>query len=297
MHTNTRLERFAPVRTRLVNFLIALLCCFASTDVTAQNAQGMPAGPTLLVPLLETPAVIDGDLDDWRDYGFNDGIWDINRIRHQPWYEAGRRNRLTYQNPGEPHPDDDLRARYYIAWDTTYLYLGAEVVDNMNDIEDPAHADRRWMFKDAICWFVEAPRDAAPEWFGRGDNAFCFVIDESKPDWGAWWRYGTPTQSYQEAPIPPGAVDYEVRMTPDATGAGNFVLEARVAMQAVFPISDPHWQTPFIGAEYGLEIVHTDPDGGDYGGHFMIYGTGDDDSTWGRMIFTGPQKPVERLEN
>ena len=35
---------------------------------------------------------------------------------------------------------------------------------------------------------------------------------------------------------------------------------------------------------YSLEIVHTDPDGGWYGGHFLIYGRGDDDSTWGRMV-------------
>lgn len=39
----------------------------------------------------------------------------------------------------------------------------------------------------------------------------------------------------------------------------------------------------------GLEIVHTDPDGGDYGGHFLIYGRGDDDSTWGLMELTGPK--------
>jgi hypothetical protein len=43
-----------------------------------------------------------------------------------------------------------------------------------------------------------------------------------------------------------------------------------------------------------MEIVHTDPDGADYGGHFLIYGRGDDDSTWGRFTLTGPQAPVER---
>ena len=40
-------------------------------------------------------------------------------------------------------------------------------------------------------------------------------------------------------------------------------------------------------------IVHTDPDGGGYGGHFMIYG--DNDATWGRMIMVGQQRPIERL--
>ena len=35
-------------------------------------------------------------------------------------------------------------------------------------------------------------------------------------------------------------------------------------------------------------------DGGAYGGHFMIYGNGDDDNTWGRMILTGPSEPIGR---
>ena len=41
-------------------------------------------------------------------------------------------------------------------------------------------------------------------------------------------------------------------------------------------------------------LVHTDPDGGDYGGHFLIYGRGDDDATWGRMRLVGPVAPIER---
>ena len=41
--------------------------------------------------------------------------------------------------------------------------------------------------------------------------------------------------------------------------------------------------------------VHTDPDGGTYGGHFMIYGNGDDDITWGRMILVGPREAIGRL--
>ena len=44
-----------------------------------------------------------------------------------------------------------------------------------------------------------------------------------------------------------------------------------------------------------MEIVHTDPDGGTYGGHFMIYGNGDDDITWGRMILVGPREALGRL--
>lgn len=248
----------------------------------------------LYVPYLEATPTIDGDLSEWKDRAFSDGVWDIYRIRHQPWYDEGRRNRLTYQND-EPHPEDDLRARYYIAWDEENVYLGAEVVDNVNDVSDPAHAPRRWMYKDAICWFIEAPRDEAPEWFGRGDNAFCFVIDAAKPPHGAWWRHGTADVRQLEEPIPPAAVDYALEFNPWGTGEADFILEARVEMAPTFGVSDPSWSPPQVGDEYGMEIVHTDPDGGAYGGHFMIYGTGDNDATWARMILVGPQEPIERL--
>ena len=48
---------------------------------------------------------------------------------------------------------------------------------------------------------------------------------------------------------------------------------------------------PQVGDEYSMEIVHTDLDGG----HFMIYGNGDDDNTWGRMILVGSHEPIGRL--
>ena len=250
------------------------------------------AQDVLYVPYLSEAPVIDGDLDEWKDLAFTDGVWDMFRARHEPWYEAGRRNRLT-DHGNEPRLEDDLRARYYIAWDEENLYLGAEVHDNVNDVDDPAHADMRWMFKDAICWFIEGPRDEAPEMFGQGDNAFCFVIDATYPGHGAWWRHGAPGETYLEDPLPGTA--YKLTMNPWGTGDGDFILEARVNMAETFSISDSQWRPPQVGDEYGMEIVHTDPDGGVYGGHIMVYGTGDDDSTWGRMILVGPQQAIERL--
>ena len=58
--------------------------------------------------------------------------------------------------------------------------------------------------------------------------------------------------------------------------------------------SDPQLAAPRAGDVYRLEIVHTDPDGGDYGGHILLYGRGDDDSTWARMVLTDPIRPIER---
>src|SRR5437762_648913 len=247
------------------------------------------------VPRLERPPVIDGNLAEWKQLAFTDGVWDIYRLQQSSWFEPDR-NRLT-DHGHEPAPEDDLNARYYIAWDANYLYLGAEVHDNVNDVVDPAHEDKRWYFKDCVAWFIEAPKDEISESFGQGDNAFCFVIDARKPKYGAWWRHGAPGKTYIEEPMPDGAVDYAITMDPWGGSKGDFILEARVKMAPTLGQSDPAWHPPVIGDIYGLEIVHTDPDGGDYGGHFLIYGRGDDDATWGKMVLTGPIRPVERKAN
>lgn len=264
--------------------------------VGAVSAEQIPASPVLYLPLLEEAPDIDGDLADWRDQAFSDGVWDIQRLRHTPWFQAWR-NRLTDHGTDaapEPHPDQDLAARYYAAWDATYFYVGADVQDNVNDVDDPEHQPRRWYFKDSICWFIEAPADEAPERFGRGDNAFCFVIDASKPDYGAWWRHGTVDSTYVEEPLPAGSVDYALRVDPDGDGVGDFILEARVDMASTFGVSDPAWRPPSVGDVYSMEIVHCDPDGGPYGGHFLVYGTGDEDETWSRAILSPPSGSVMR---
>lgn len=278
---------------RSLFFAVTMVGCLLISTASAQ----IPPPDVLHVPYLEASPDIDGNLAEWKDYAFTDGVWDIYRIQHEVWYDEGRRNRLTHQRADEPHPEDDLRARYYIAWDEQYLYLGAEVVDNFNDVEDTDPAPRRWFSKDSVCWFIEAPGDDAPENFARGDNAFCFVIDATRPDYAAWWRHGSAEADYLEEPIPQDAVEYALTMNPWGTGEGDFILEARVEMAGTFPQSDPSWTPPVVGHEYRMEIVHCDPDGGAYGGHFMIYGTGDNDLTWARMILTGPQKPIQRLEN
>ena len=244
------------------------------------------------VPRLERPPRIDGDLSDWKQLAFSDGVWDIRRLQHSPWYDPSM-NRLT-DHGNEPFPEDDLSARYYLAWDDEFLYLGAEVRDNVNDVADPKHEPKRWYFKDAVCWFIEAPRDSKSESFGEGDHAFCFVIDTSKPAWGAWWRHGDAKRSYIESPLPPEAVTYAIRMNPWRGSGGDFILEARVRLAATFGAASAEWKGPSVGDEFGLEIVHTDPDGGGYGGHFLIYGKGDDDSTWGTMKLVGPATPLSR---
>ncbi len=249
----------------------------------------------ILVPRLESIPRIDGDLSDWKDHAFTDGVWDIDRIRYTPWYDPAI-NRLT-DHGNEPSPEEDLNSRYYIAWDNKYLYLGAEVHDNVNDTKDPQHEPKRWYFKDAVCWFIKTPGHNISENFGQGVNAFCFVIDTLKPSYGAWWRHGDAKRTYIEETIPTNAVKYVIRMNPWGNSRGDFILEARIELALTFAKSDPDWRSPKEGDEYGLQIVHTDPDGGDYGGHLIIYGTGDNHNSWGKMVLVGPKNPIVRKQN
>ena len=258
-------------------------------DTIDHSEQGLAH---ILIPRLEKPPIIDGDLSDWKDAAFSDGVWDIARVRYSSWYEP--RNRLT-DHGDEPSAEDDLQARYYMAWDEDYLYFGAEALDNVNDVSDPAHEDSRWYFKDSVAWFIEAPRDEVSEYFGQGDNAFCFVIDPSKPDYGAWWRHGRKGQGKDiEEPLPKDATDYEIKMNPWNRSKGDFILEARVKMDLTLLKSDPEWTRPKVGDVYGISIAHCDPDGGGYGAHLIIYGPAMWDLDWGKATLVGPLKPVER---
>jgi hypothetical protein len=281
----------SDLRMTIARVAPALVLC-SVIGLAPAGQRSNPYSFRIQAPRLVAEPVIDGDLSEWRDRAYSDGVWDIARLAQTPWYDPAR-NRLTIHG-AEPSADQDLSARYFIAWDETYLYLGAEARDNRNDVDDPEHEPKRWYYKDAVCWFVEAPRLEFAKQFGEADNAFCFVIDESRPPYAAWWRHGTPEASYVEEPLQRSQAEYALVMNPWGGGEADFVLEARIDMKSTLGVSSPQWSAPEIGDIYGLQIVHTDPDGGGYGGHFIVYGAGDDDSTWGVMELVGPKEPIER---
>lgn len=269
-------------------FLLFLCTLF----MLGQNSATVAQGDTLFLPQLESAPTIDGQLDEWKSLAHHDGLWDIFRLQASPWYDASR-NRLT--DHGE-HASlvGDLSARYYTAWDKDYLYLGAEVWDNRNDTIPSKPGAHRWYYKDAIAWFIEAPGDENNEAFGQGDNAFCFTADPTNPPNGAWWRHGTPDTTFIEEPIPENSVDYVIRMNPWDRSEGDYILEARIHLASTMMVSDPSWKAPEIGHLYRMMIVHCDPDGGAYGGHFLIYGEGDADQSWTSVRLIGPKGTPQR---
>ena len=48
----------------------------------------------ITVPRLVSLPLIDGNISEWKQVAFTDGLWDIYRLRQSPWYEPDR-NRLT----------------------------------------------------------------------------------------------------------------------------------------------------------------------------------------------------------
>jgi len=85
-----------------------------------------------------------------------------------------------------------------------------------------------------------------------------------------------------------------MRMNPRGRSPGNFVLEARIELAVTLGRADRRWSPPKEGEVSSLGIVHTDLDGGDYGGHLLIHGSGDADATWTPIRLTGPINPILR---
>lgn len=245
-------------------------------------------------PYLNFTPKIDGDLSDWKQYAFSDGLWDMQRVSKTSWYDP-RRNCLA-DHGEEASLEWDLAARYYLAWDEENLYLGAEVFDNVNDTKEARHAPKRWYYKDAIAWFLEAPADTKADTFGTGNHAFAFVIDQSYPDYGAWWRHGSLHENFIEEPLPKYAHEYKIKFNPWNRSEADYVLEARIDLTAVCPKADPMWKPPRKGHKYKMMIVHCDPDGGEYGGHMLIYGKGDPDASWREIILSDAIQPIIRKE-
>ncbi|GAB4377693.1 MAG: hypothetical protein Kow0075_06650 [Salibacteraceae bacterium] len=241
--------------------------------------------PMQCIPEISMVPVIDGNPGEWKQMAFRTGPWNEDEVKKEPWYNA-RRNRLR-KHSHETDAVVDLEATYFVAYAGDRLYLAAEVTDNELDVTDTLHQPKRWYYKDAIAWFFEIPADSISGEFRAGDHAFCFVADTGYPVYGAWWRHGTDSVAYIEEPLPPSAVHYAWSMEP--ANPLRYVLEAEIQLSALMPADVLTCSDQSI---ISMMIVHCDPDGKQYGGHLLIYGSGDDDATWQRFRLC-PNHPAD----
>ena len=229
------------------------------------------------VPHANVRLNIDGDLAEWKNSAHSQGEWNLKRSSSEAWYSPKRSRFINEAD--EPKGSVDLSSTFYIARTDSGLILGAEVEDNILDVVEKEHLDERWYNKDGVAWFFELPYDTIPERFAAGNIALCFIADTSYPRYGAWMRYGNDSADYLEQTIPKEMQEYAVKVT-----ANGYIIEAFVSWQLFRDYGQLSGEiTEIIGS---MMIVNCDPDGGEYGGHLLIYGKGDNDATWTQIIFS-----------
>ena len=164
----------------------------------------------------------------------------------------------AYNNNGNPPTDDiDLSANYYSAWDDTYLYVYAEVND---DIVNQTNATNYWANDD-----LDAKIDPDPSNPASGE-VFCFALtcmDSVDVDPGVWggigdivetvgggWVQGTDSSAIKDVT----KADYARRLTDN-----GYVLELRVKWAWVVTTSKGPI-VPAVGNIYGFAVSIHDND-------------------------------------
>ncbi len=231
------------------------------------------AHPNLVVEAVRTQAAprVDGDLGEWD--GFR-------------WIELTPGDSLVGGRLGDDGPGEgqgvagtaaDLSGRLLLAWDDQWLYLVAQIRDNVHDVDS---GDReRWFCRDGVALFLDVPRDGdGATWF-VGDHAFVFTADPALPPEGRWWRHGD-QQGRQEGLAPP-----QTRLAV-VLEEGGYALEAAIPM-AVLSLFTPAFHAPFVGRAIGFMLLVTDPDGGprSFGGQLSYGGENDNDFSWAQLRF------------
>ena len=218
-----------------------------------------------------SPPVIDGEFTDW-----SDAHW----TRFYPGApQMSGFNKLVDDGPSEPPGTAttaaDLSGRFSIRWDEDWIYLAADVTDNVHDISGATSLT--WYLKDAIALYLDVPDDGdGGEWI-PGDHAFAFVADPSGPEDGRWWRRGE-AEGSEESPAP------ETRLAVALSETG-YRIEAAVPMG---PLTErtPEWKPPFAGRSAGFFLLAADPDGGAERVSQILYGGDDDnDANWATLRF------------
>ena len=249
-----------------------------ATGLALSGAAGASPHHVLDIERVAAPPAIDGDLSDW-----SGAHW----TRFFPGApQMSGFNQLVDDGPSEPPGTAataaDLSGRFSIRWDDDWIYLAADVTDNVHDVS--GGTSLTWYLKDAIALYLDVPDDGdGGEWI-PGDHAFAFVADPSGPEDGRWWRRGE-AEGSEESPAPP-----ETRMGVALSETG-YRIEAAVPME---PLTErtPEWKPPFAGRSAGFFLLAADPDGGAERVSQILYGGDDDnDANWASLRFVEERRP------
>ena len=218
------------------------------------------------------PIVIDGVLDDWAEVKW------IEVSEGASFVSGNEFNSLSDDGASEPAgtalTDADLSSKISLRWDEEYLYIAANVIDNVRDLNPTAH-ESVWYLRDAVTLFLDVPKDGDGAPWISGDHSFSFTADNEITN---WWRHGDVT-GHRELPMPNSVKSVVVQGS-----EGNYLLEAAIPMEILNEFT-PDWVGPFEGKEIGFLLLLTDMDGTNAPivAQLMYGGDGDHDGTWSTL--------------
>ena len=258
---------------------LSLVAMFAGGAWAHSGAEGD-------VPKLLFKPTIDGDISEWEEFAFTDGVWDIDRITGQPWFSTatGLLDAVNDQTNESNEPDgsalgpDDLTTQYWLAWDDEGMWGGVRAQDNVHDVGASNLLPSRWPWRDACSWFVDVMHEGFAEPNVIGHHIWSFVAEYPQREGTHWWRHGEADVENLEVAAPPNVASMA------RVGGGNFDADYEIEMfmpwDNMIALS-PNFN-PSEGWVIGIVVVSTDPDGTtpdggdiqDWGGQYVLWGSG-----------------------
>ena len=245
---------FHPLEDADVTYYYAVVCKDASNNVgpagtsassITNTAKGVPT--ISLTP--PTAFAADGDLSEWYDSGI------------EPFMIGATDNSYGTPNVGMGTVDDDndLHGTFYVAVDNDYLYIAAEVLDNVV-VDDQASG---WWTSDVVQVCLGLYDQRGPKHVGmqRGeepDYKMYFLPDGAYSDNGAGMLAEQGDGNY-----------YHEVFNPD------YVFEFRISLDDIL-IDDDVRLTPANGMRTPFEPMIHDNDGDGWEGQLVLSATNDD---------------------
>ena len=278
-------------------FLFAMVCVVALTTVASAQMMGSKhewpysSDPDGVIPYVGTPPIIDGVLDAgeksnalhfwwgpsiitlWGDtYGYTRGP-DYGPDRVEVGAAGDLDNNLALgdgEDPGEKATDADWFGHFYWAWDDDFLYVAAEVQDNVFDIiGDPGSGE--WAFWTRDGFFLEADLANNGGTVPDVDEPKVYLhpmgLADTTYSMQAWWSYEGNEGDNHMYGEDPGF--FEGSLLVGGPVAGGYVIEAAVSWDLLFKRAPALRGMVQAGYKFNMTLICPDPDGGDgYGQTF-----------------------------
>jgi hypothetical protein len=217
--------------------------------------------------------VVDGDLSDW------DKMPKLNIIEIKP-STIGETN----GNNWSVVDDNDLTGQAAVTWDDEYFYVMATVKDDVHDVASPN--EEQWWERDGVSYFFNLSNDKSGSAWEDGDNSFTFNADPSYPaGYAVWWRKGLNSGKEEIA-----TTDVITQVALTGTD-GDYIIEGAIPMgEKGLGGNNNFFMPPYEGKTIGFSVLILDADGAGTGegwGQIMSTGDGDNQATWGNLLFSG----------